>query len=72
MIINGYKIKPGADDIPISFGTEFYNIVKCKQYIRIGCEIHTPEEWSNFTDAEIDKMDKNALELLVRNHLEEI
>ena len=26
-------------------------------FIRIGCEYHTVEEWNNFTDEEIDKMD---------------
>lgn len=51
------------NDIPIIINTETYGIVKCKQYIQIGCEKHTPEEWSNFSDEEILKMDgKRALD----------
>lgn len=50
------------NDIPIMINTEYYSIVKCRQYIQIGCEKHTPEEWLAFTEDRINKMDKNALE----------
>ena len=48
-------------DIPIIINTEYYNIVKTKKFIQIGCKKHTLEEWKNFTNKEIEKMDKNAL-----------
>ena len=49
------------NDFPIIINTEFYNIVKCKQYIKIGCKQHTPAEWAAFTDEQISEMDDNAL-----------
>jgi hypothetical protein len=45
------------DDNPIIINTQYYPVVKCKQYIQIGCKKYTPEEWAAFTDEEIDKMD---------------
>jgi len=48
------------NDIPIIINTEFYSIVKCKAYIKIGCKIHTPKEWAKFTNKEINQMDVNA------------
>ena len=38
--------------------TEYYNIYFHKQQIQIECKMHTLEEWENFTDSDIDKMDK--------------
>jgi hypothetical protein len=32
-----------------------------KKKIRIGCQYHTTEEWRNFTDEEIGKMESRAL-----------
>ena len=49
------------NDIPIIINTEFYNIVKCKDFIKIGCKRYSKEEWANFTDEEINRMDSNAL-----------
>ncbi len=48
-------------DIPLIINTEYYNVVKCKQYIRIGCKVNTPEQWAEFTLKEIASMDENAL-----------
>lgn len=44
-------------DIPVIINTEYYSIVKCKAYIKIGCETHTPEEWREFNDTQIQEMD---------------
>ena len=42
--------------------TEYYNIYFHEQQIQIGCKTHTLEEWENFTDDDIDKMEgKKAL-----------
>ena len=46
----------------IIINTEYYLIVKCKAYIKIGCQQHTPEKWASFTDEEIDCMDDKATE----------
>ena len=49
-------------DTPIIINTEFYSIVKTKEYIKIGCKQYTPAQWSKFTKAEIQAMDVvNAL-----------
>ena len=29
--------------------------------IRIGCKVHTPEEWKNFSDSQIDNMGTGSL-----------
>ena len=49
------------DQIPIIINTEYYNIVKTKDFIEIGCQIHSTDEWRAMTDVEIGKMDVNAL-----------
>lgn len=33
-----------------------------KDFMKIGCQAHTIDKWRNFTDEEIDDMDKDALE----------
>jgi hypothetical protein len=38
-----------------------------RDYIRIGCEYHTTEEWKRFTNNQISRMDKYALEWWKRN-----
>ena len=38
-----------------------YLIGFTNKYLQIGCKRHTIEEWKNFSDEEIAKMDKNAL-----------
>ena len=50
------------NDIPIIINTEYYSIVKCKAFIKIGCKTYTLEEWKAFTDSEIKEMDDKALE----------
>jgi len=39
-----------------------YSVVFTAKYIKIGCKIYSVEKWENFTDDEIKKMDKGALE----------
>ena len=47
----------------ITFGNAFiYDITVTNKHIRIGCEQHLKEDWKNFSDDEIVKMDgKSAL-----------
>jgi hypothetical protein len=40
---------------------EKWQITYTKRVMAIGCEQHTIEEWRNFTDDEINKMDDDAL-----------
>jgi hypothetical protein len=47
----------------------FWPIRISDEYIRIGCEKHTIDEWDNFTDEEIDDMDQEALQFW-RKHKE--
>jgi len=44
-----------------------YSVTVVKEYIKIDCKVHTFEEWSNFTDDEIDSMDDEALEWWNKN-----
>jgi len=39
-----------------------YLISFCGETLNIGCQSHTIEEWSNFTDEKISNMDSNALD----------
>ena len=52
--------------------TEYYNIYFHKQQIQIGCKIHTLEEWENFTDDDIDKMDKGKALLFWKKYKDEV
>ena len=36
-------------------------------HIKIGCKMHTTQEWDGFSDEEISEMDKNALEFWKAN-----
>jgi len=36
-------------------------------HIKIGCKLYLTEEWENFTDKEIESMDKYALEFWNKN-----
>ena len=45
-----------------SLQTETYYIAYTSKVIQIGCERHTIEEWKNFDDETIRKMDSRALE----------
>ncbi len=38
-----------------------------REHIRIGCKYFTVDDWKNFTDEEISKMDLNALEYWNKN-----
>ncbi len=44
-------------DVPVIINTEYYNVVKTKNFIKIGCEQHTPSEWAKFTKKQIKAMD---------------
>ena len=50
---NGKEIK--------TLQTEFYIVVMTKDVMHIGCERYSYNEWFNFTDDQIAKMDRNAL-----------
>ena len=39
-----------------------YNVVITSSVIKIGCKTYSVEEWRNFTDREISKMDIGALD----------
>lgn len=39
-----------------------YNVTITDNHIKIGCKCYTKEEWNNFSDDKIDKMDNCALE----------
>jgi hypothetical protein len=43
---------------------DYYRIVIMQEYgvMAIGCEQHSIDEWMNFSDEEIDKMDAGALQ----------
>ena len=45
-----------------SLQTETYYITYTSNVIQIGCQRHTIEEWKNFDDETIRKMDSKALE----------
>jgi len=47
--------------IYINAGLEWQIWITDKK-IKIGCQIHTTLAWSKFTDEQISKMDRNALE----------
>ena len=49
------------DKIPIQIINLTYFVMITKQHIEIGCELHKAEEWFNFDDNSIAKMDDNAL-----------
>jgi hypothetical protein len=58
-----------------------YPVFFFKTHVKIGCEIHSLEEWENFTDDEISAMDDGALEwwnrkktyiiAMAKDHMEE-
>ena len=45
------------DNVIKHIPTETYRVLRTSQTIQIGCENHTIDEWKNFTDDEILKMD---------------
>ena len=52
--------------------TEYYNIYFHKQQIQIGCKRHTLEEWENFTDSDIDEMDKEKALLFWKKYKDDV
>ena len=52
----GDTIENNKDIYNISVN-DIYDITITPNFIRIGCEFHTKEEWWNFTDREIEAMD---------------
>lgn len=46
---------------PISLISLQWSILITGQYMRIGCQRHTHEEWRDFTNSKIDNMGKGAL-----------
>ena len=47
--------------MPIVISTLQYWCLITEEHMRLGCKRFTHEEWANFTDDQIDKMDVNAL-----------
>lgn len=47
---------------PLQMQLLLWDILITPQYLKIGCERHTHEEWAAFTDAEISRMHDKALE----------
>lgn len=52
--------------------TEYYNIYFHKKQIQIGCKKHTLEEWENFTDSDIDNMDKEKALLFWKKYKDDV
>ena len=50
-----------AQKTPICISGLCWHITISDSLIKIGCECHTSEQWENFSDSEISKMDINAL-----------
>jgi hypothetical protein len=68
-IINGEQKVKGTMEIlglktkfSLSFVQDSYRLYFMSNLIKIGCQEHSPEEWTNFTDTQIKKMDEGALE----------
>ena len=49
-------------ETPISILNLTWHILITSQYLTIGCQRHTHEEWEKFTDDEIAKMESRASE----------
>jgi carbonic anhydrase/acetyltransferase-like protein (isoleucine patch superfamily) len=73
--IKGYQIVEGEQKVKgkmeilglktkfsLSFVQDSYRLYFMSNLIKIGCQEHSPEEWINFTDTQIKKMDEGALE----------
>ena len=51
------------DDVLININTIYYNIqINGKQWIKVGCQEHSLEQWLNFKEQEIKEMSDDALE----------
>ena len=48
-------------DFPIIINTEIWSVIKCKNFIKIGCQTHSVDGWREFTDEQISRMDSKAL-----------
>ena len=67
--IEGSQIVEGEMEIlglktkfSLSFIQDKYRLYFMSDLIKIGCQIHSPEKWENFSDKEISDMDEGALE----------
>ena len=47
--------------LPLSFNGLEWPVMVADKHVNIGCKWHTTDDWENFTDAEIDSMDCDAL-----------
>ena len=47
---------------PVFISNLYWDVLITGQFMRIGCQRHTHEEWSRFSDDEIRSMEKRALE----------
>ena len=47
---------------PIFVTGLIWDVMILDNHLKIGCEIHTFDEWENFTDKEISLMEKSALD----------
>ena len=46
---------------PISLINLYWSVLITGRYLRIGCQRHTHEEWVQFSDDQINQMDRGAL-----------
>ena len=47
---------------PIQINNLTWDILITEHHMKIGCQVHTHQEWEDFTGDEISNMDKGALE----------
>jgi uncharacterized protein YjbI with pentapeptide repeats len=61
--LNGTKYGDGVpmENEPYQLSGEYYSVLILDTHIKIGCELHSHFEWSNFNDEQIQNMDSNAL-----------
>ena len=60
-----YAIGNNKEIITIQTGSH-WTIVYTSTHIQIGCQNHTIDEWMNFSDAKINRMDNRALEFWIK------
>lgn len=66
--VNGYaEVLCECSKTPINIIGLRWLVTITDNHITIGCQTHTKEQWSNFTDDEIMSMDENALEFWNEN-----
>lgn len=56
------QVSGNAKKTPIHISGLGYLITITDKHIKIGCEFHTTEDWSEFSDSRIQSMDSAAIE----------